>query len=105
MTTSWTITNTKRAVDTGLVTEVDYIIHYAKDGHQVRRVGTVTLTGDANNPSFISYENLNEQTVLAWVQVALGSATINELSTSASNEIDALVAEIASRNEADGLPW
>ena len=105
MTTSWSIPNMKRQADTGLVTEVDFIVNYEKNGHTVRRTGRVMLTGDTNDASFVPYADLNEATVVGWVQAELGNTAINALAASASNEIDDLVQEIASKNEAAGTAW
>ena len=105
MTTTWKIAQLKRVPDTGLVTQVTYIMNFELEGETDRKVGSVTLTGDANDPNFIPYENLTEEGVVAWVQAELGASEISTTETEFQTRLQERLDKKNNPESLTGLPW
>ena len=105
MTTTWKIAQLKRVPDTGLVTRVTYIMNFELEGETDRKVGSVTLTGDVNDPNFIPYENLTEEGVVAWVQAELGASEISTFETEFQTRLQERLNKKNNPESLTGLPW
>ena len=105
MTTNWKIANIKRIPSNGLVIEVTYIMNFVLSGKQTRHVGSVTLTGDPQDPNFVPYENLTEQIVIGWVQDDLGTQRIDEITSDAQTSLQAQIDRENNPEFLTGLPW
>ena len=105
MTTTWKIAQLKRVPDTGLVTQVTYIMNFKLESETDRKVGSVTLTGDASDPNFIPYENLTEEGVVAWVQAELGASEISTIETEFQTRLQEKLDKKNNPESLTGLPW
>jgi hypothetical protein len=105
MTTNWKISNIKRLPLNGLVIEVTYIMNFELSGKHTRHLGSVTLTGDPQDPNFIPYEDLTEQIVTGWVQDELGTQRIDEITSNAQTSIQAQIDRATNPEFLIGLPW
>jgi hypothetical protein len=104
MTTSWKIGGMKRIDATGLVVEVNYIFNAEESNVLDRKVGSMTFSGNTNDPGFVPYEDLTEEIVLGWVYDGLGSektAIENEVTGRVQARIDAQ----QNNPYRQGLPW
>lgn len=105
METTWRIVQIKRLPSTGLVIEVTYIMNFKLQSETDRKVGTVTLVGDVNDPNFIPFDELTETIVTNWVKDELGASNI----TSIESSYQILLQErIDRKNNPEyllGLPW
>lgn len=103
MDTTWTIAQLKRQPDNGLVFEATYIINFEYQGQTSRHVGSVELTGDANDPNFVPFEQLTQEVVLGWVQNAV--TDFEEVSQRHQNYLQEKVDALNNPPHLEGLPW
>lgn len=100
---TWEIHNLKRNLSDGLVTTASYHCRTELSDESARSVGNYNLPAlDPSDPSFISYDNLTEATVLSWVTGSLDTAAI--YSKHSSSIAESIVAKNAI-TEGDGTPW
>lgn len=102
---SWHILEMKHYVSSGTVFDVLWQFKAVRTLDD-NRIFTSIQTGWAglNTPdpdNFIPFENLQEETVIGWVQGVLGSAEIAALESFAVNELNTKENPV----EARGLPW
>jgi len=105
MTTTWKIAQLKRIPDTGLVTYVTYIMNFELEGEIDRLVGSITLTGDVNDPDFIPFENLTEEDVIAWVQADLGAVEISTIEADYQAQLEERILNNQNPEFLEGTPW
>jgi hypothetical protein len=99
------IANLKRVPSTGLVTEVTYIMNFSLESETDRKVGTIELQGDVNDPEFVLYENLTEEIVDGWVTQALGQETITAIETEFETRLQARIDAKTNPQYLTGTPW
>ncbi len=105
MITTWKIAQLKRISDTGLVTHVTYIMNFELEGEISRHVGSITLTGDVNDPNFIPFENLTEEDVIAWVQAELGAVKIRAIEADYQAKLEERILSKQNPEFLEGTPW
>lgn len=105
MTTNWNIVNLKRKPDTGLVFEVTYIINFNHLGKDERHVGMVELEGDPTSESFISFDELTQETVTQWVKDTVGEEEITRITSEVQTRIEERVEKENNPEFLQGLPW
>ena len=90
-----------RTVDTypaqAELTDVVYNVHWrltgTEEAHSATVIGTQNLTvEDIDASSFVSFENLTHEQVVAWVEAAMGEERVDELKASVSAQVAALIA-------------
>jgi len=95
---TWTIANLERNVADGGVTVAHWRVTEVDGDYSASSYGTCGFTPDADDPSFVAYDNLTEADVLGWVW-----AEVDQAATEA-----ALTANIEAQKNpvsADGMPW
>lgn len=104
MTHTWKIYDLKRTISTGVVDAITYACESEDSGHGAREIGYLTVTGNPSDEGFIPYDNLTEETVLAWVT---GSADVDTtaIETLCSASIASSISASAAITEANGIPW
>jgi hypothetical protein len=105
MKTTWRIANLKRDQSTGLVFELSYLIMFELEGQKAHYFETIPLQGDANDSTFIPFENLTEDVALSWAKSTIGADRIAEIE---KNTKIALEEKIVAQNQSqflDGVPW
>jgi hypothetical protein len=105
MTTTWKIGQLKRRPTTGLVFEVTYIMNFRLQNETERRVDTIVLGGDVNNPNFIPYESLTETVVIEWVKTILGEEKITEIENETKTELEKVIERKSNPQFLTGTPW
>ena len=105
MTTTWKIGQLKRRPTTGLVFEVNYSMNFKLQNETDRKVGMIELEGNANDPNFISYENLTEAVVLEWVKTTLGETKIIQIENEFKTKLEGRIARKANPEFLTGKPW
>lgn len=105
MTTTWNIVDVKRKPDTGLVFEVIYIMNFNHLEKEDRHVGMVQLEGDPTSDSFISFDQLTEETVLQWVKTNIGEEEITRITSKTKTRIEERVQRENNPEFLQGLPW
>jgi hypothetical protein len=105
MITTWKIAQLKRIPNTGLVTHVTYIMNFELDGEIDRLVGSITLTGDVNDPDFVPFENLTEEDVIAWVQATLGEVEIITIEADYQSQLEERILNKQNPEFLEGTPW
>lgn len=105
METNWTIVDVKRKPDTGLVFEVTYIMNFKLENKEDRRVGMVTLVGDASDPNFVPFSELTEEVVLNWVQSEMGQEEITRIQTEMETRLQERIDREKNPEFLQGLPW
>ena len=101
---TWKIYDLKRTISTGVVNTITYACESEDNGHGSREIGYLTITGSVSDEGFISYDNLTEGTVLAWVT---GSADVDTsaIETLCSASIAISISASAAVTEINGVPW
>ena len=99
----WGIHNLKRNLSDGLVTTASFICKTSYLDENTRTVGEVNLTAkNTNDPDFINYDNLTEDTVLGWVTGSLNTVEIySQHSASIAEAINIKNATTVG----EGTPW
>jgi hypothetical protein len=105
MKTTTKIANLKRKPTTGLVFEVTYIMNFELEGETDRKIGTVEFEGDINDPNFVPFEDLTEETVLGWVTSTLGEEQISAIETEFEVRLQGRIDKKASPEFLTGKPW
>ena len=93
----WTISQMDRLTSDGFVVVVHYNISATEGELSASTYGTTSYT-QAEGASFVPYEQLTQETVVGWVQEALGKDVVEALLQS---QLDALKAP----TQQSGLPW
>lgn len=97
---TWTIQNLTRDLSNGFVINVAWACTAQQDTASAFHGGTTTYLNNPDEPGFIPYDQLTEETVLGWVYDALGDQKA---------EIEAgLTAKVEKQlnpTTANGLPW
>ena len=95
---TWTIANLERNLSDGGVTVAHWRVTEVDGDYSASSYGTCGFTPDADDPSFVPYDNLTEADVLGWVWAEVDQATTEA----------ALTADIEAQKNpvtADGMPW
>jgi len=100
---TWLIWDMKRDPSTGSVGEVHFRVAAQKDGARAINAGSVTLVADPNSPSFIPYEQLTPEIVIAWVKEKL--ATSDRPPERIYEWLDERLAEKLGAATQSGVPW
>jgi len=72
-----------------VVSNVHWRVKVAKDTHEVAVYGAQELTFDSKN-AFISYVDLTKDTVVGWVQEAMGIDAVTKLQETLDAKLDTL---------------
>ncbi len=100
MQTTWTIEQLIRKADTGAVITAHWRCTLTDSDLTATAIGVEAFTPDPEAPGFVPFADLDEATVVGWVQTALGDSAA---------ELEAqLAAEINDKRqpaEVTGLPW
>jgi hypothetical protein len=105
MTTTWQILDTKSQIANGLITKVVYGCTVQLENDIDRKIGEVTLTGDASASNFIPFTSLTEKTVIGWVKTTLGGTEVIAIETEIEDRISARKIARDAETEKSGLPW
>ena len=105
ITKTWQINTMERDLSDGYVTKVIYRIKATdtSDGiEKARKTGEITFTKPSSLPDdFITYDSLNELTVLNWVKTNLGSTNITNIEAELNTEVELVKNPVI----ATGKPW
>ena len=93
----WTISQMDRLTSDGYVITVHYNVSASEGEHSASTYGTTSYTQEEGS-SFVPYESLTQETVVGWVQAALGKDVVE---ASLQSQLDALKAPV----QQSGLPW
>ena len=100
---TWSITNLERNLSDGLVTTASYTCNTTYSGSMKRMVGDYSLPSKSpSDPDFISYNNLTEEIVLAWVT---GSIDYLDIESSNSASIAEQINLEQNKTIDTGIPW
>ncbi len=105
MTTTWQILDTKSQIANGLITKVVYGCMVQLENDMDRKIGEVTLTGDASASNFIPFTSLTEEILIGWVKTTLGGTAVVAIETEVEDRISARKAARDVETEKSGLPW
>jgi len=105
MKTTTKIANLKRKPTTGLVFEVTYVMNFELEGESDRKVGTIEFAGNVNDPNFVPFENLTEETVLGWVTSTLGEVEIAAIKTEFETRLQERIDKKTNPEFLTGKPW
>jgi len=100
----WRIIDLTRNLNDGLITTASYQCKSRVDGRfaVIEKNDFHLDSKSPDDPDFIEYNNLTEDTILSWVT---GSIDVNTIQTNNSASLALLIAEHDSRTEDTGLPW
>ena len=93
----WTIQDMNRLTSDGFVVVVHYNVSATDDTYQASTYGTTSYTQEEGS-TFVPYASLTKETVVGWVQAALGKDVVE---ASLQSQLDALKAPV----QQSGLPW
>lgn len=93
----WTISQMDRLTSDGFVVVVHYHVAATEGELSASTYGTTSYTQEEGS-TFVPYEQLTQETVVGWVQEALGKEVVE---ASLQSQIDALKAPL----QQSGLPW
>jgi hypothetical protein len=97
ITYNWQIVNMDRKTTDGFVVTVHYNVTATDGDYSANTYGTVGYTEEAGK-SYIPYDQLTQDEVVAWVQDSLGQETVE---ASLATQIEALKHPV----QESGLPW
>lgn len=100
----WIVNDMHRQISDNLVYHIDFRVESEREGFTARYVGEVSLTGSIDNPDFIPYEDLTEETVIEWVKSQVDVSNIEE---NAANIISDKIGESFQKPPTiiNGYPW
>ena len=93
----WTISQMDRLTSDGFVVVVHYRVSASEGEHNASTYGTTSYTQEEGS-TFVPYASLTKETVVGWVQAALGKDVVE---ASLQSQLDALKAPV----QQSGLPW
>lgn len=103
MTHNWKIYNLEKTITDGIVLKATYGCVSEHGDMSVREIKDINFTtGSITDPSFVSYDSLTEDIVLAWVT---GSIDTSIMETSNSASIANEILEESLRTTEEGIPW
>ena len=105
MSTNWTILNLKRNINDDLVTEITYQCRVTEGNNSQRKIGNISIDGDASHPEFIAFENLTEEIILSWLTDELTEVKMTEISKNLENDIAESIARRVAITSKRGTPW
>jgi hypothetical protein len=94
---NWQIVNMDRKTTDGFVVTVHYNVTATDGDYSANTYGTVGYT-EEDGKSYIPYDQLTQDEVVAWVQDSLGQETVE---ASLATQIEALKHPV----QESGLPW
>jgi hypothetical protein len=94
---NWQIVNMDRKTTDGFVLTVHYNVTATDGDYSANTYGTVGYT-EEDGKSYIPYDQLTQEEVVAWVKDSLGQETVEE---SLATQIEALKHPVVE----SGLPW
>ena len=94
---NWQIVNMDRKTTDEFVVTVHYNVTATDGDYSANTYGTVSYTQEAGK-SYIPYDQLTQDEVVAWVKDTLGADTVEE---SLATQIEALKHPV----QESGLPW
>ena len=97
ITYNWQIVNMDRKTTDGFVVTVHYNVTATDGDYSANTYGTVGYT-EEEGKSYIPYDQLTQDEVVAWVKDTLGADTVEE---SLATQIEALKHPV----QESGLPW
>jgi hypothetical protein len=97
ITYNWQIVNMDRKTSDQFVVTVHYNVTATDGDYSANTYGTVGYTEEAGK-SYIPYDQLTQEEVVAWVQESLGQETVE---ASLATQIEALKHPV----QKSGLPW
>jgi hypothetical protein len=98
----WSIVQLEHHVSDGLVITAHWQATLERDGKQARVYGSVGLPAkDPSDPSFIPFDELTEDVVIAWVKEQLGEEQVSGIEASLASQLEALINPVT----VTGLPW
>jgi len=105
MTTTWKIFDMKRALSTGLITEIQCGCVVEHEKGVEREFFQIELTGNPKSPGFIMYDDLTEEDVLGWINAEIGTEKITEVEATLQARLSTRIYNMNNPTEAKGLPW
>jgi hypothetical protein len=94
---NWQIVNMDRKITDGFVVTVHYNVTATDGDYSANTYGTVGYT-EEDGKSYIPYDQLTQDEVVAWVKDSLGQETVE---ASLATQIEALKHPV----QESGLPW
>ena len=99
-TITWKVRNCESTVSDGCIKEVKYTI-YGVDGNYSARRTAFTLLDDKNEDTFIDYDDVTEENILAWVKTKIGPDQVTLLEKAVTKDI----AFAKEPKKTVGTPW
>tara|TARA_R110002020_G_scaffold198231_1_gene399443 strand:+ start:991 stop:1299 length:309 start_codon:yes stop_codon:yes gene_type:complete len=99
-TITWKVRNCESTASDGCINEVKYTI-YGVDGDYSARRTVFTRLDSKDDDNFITYNNVTEANVLAWVKSKLGSNEVTLLENAVKKDI----ALAKAPTKTVGTPW
>ena len=96
---NYAIVNIERQANDGLVTKVKWTGTYVDEQEYASMEGEVTLE---RSDTFTPFDNLTEETVLAWVFEKIDRT---EIEKSLKDKVDLKIQDKASPSVLTGMPW
>lgn len=98
----WKILELERNSSDGLVLTAHWEASIFQDGYHARVYGSISLPHkESEDPSFIPYEELTQETVLNWVFREIGEEQVALYEQNLAGQIEALINPPTQH----GLPW
>jgi hypothetical protein len=94
---NWQIVNMDRKTTDGFVVTVHYIVTATDGDYSANTYGTVGYT-EEDGKSYIPYDQLTQDEVVAWVKDSLGQETVEA-------SLATLIESLKHPVQESGLPW
>lgn len=101
---TWKIHDMKRNTSDSGVFQVSWVVWAVREEKYVTEInGVIELTPDPASDSFIAYDDLTQDNVIAWVHGVLDKDTVEQEARNKLNKLHPLLESAPA--EASGTPW
>lgn len=98
----WRVVQLERTLPDDVVTTVHWTVSKTEDNVSASSYGSLGLPSkDPEDPSFVEFDELTEQEVIAWVHEVMGEEQLEAIESALSAQIDAQ----NHPKSATGVPW
>jgi|TARA_B110000914_G_C15435218_1_gene433402 hypothetical protein len=99
---SWNIIDLERNITSGVVNRIEFIVETEHNNVSHRHMGYVEVTGSADGPNFIEYENLTSEEVIGWVK---NSVDVSDIEATQISTVHAMIDDDIPPTTLSGMPW
>lgn len=99
---TWKITNLRRDPATGLVQSASWSCTIDENEQSATRGGEyVFVPKEPTDPGFIPYDQINEKTILSWMNQGMGNKGMQDIEAAVADDLQRSI----KASQENGIPW